>query len=230
MERQFEAIIFDFDYTLGDSTAGIIECVNYALSELGLPPETPERIQRTIGLSLVDAYAHLADSQQEGNSDRQQAKEFARLFIERADEIMVDQTELYSGVEQLIVTLRQAGLRLGIVSTKFRYRIAAVLKRERLLEAFEVIVGGEDVAQHKPDPESLYLAMRKLGIDPERILYVGDSVTDGRAAQRAGLPFVAVLSGVTPEASLAEYAPLAILDSVTDLVGLLQGNADSRPI
>lgn len=223
MERQFEAVIFDFDYTLGDSTAGIIECVNYALSTLGLPQETPERIQRTIGLSLVDAYLHLTGSRREGKSDQELAQTFARLFIERADQIMVEQTELYPGIKQLITALQQAGLRLGIVSTKFRYRIAAVLKRERLLGAFEVIVGGEDVVHHKPDPESLFLAIQKLGTAPERTLYVGDSVTDGRAAQRAGLPFVAVLSGVTPEASLAAYAPLAILDRVTDLPGLLQG-------
>jgi phosphoglycolate phosphatase len=229
MDQEFEAVIFDFDYTLGDSSAGIIECINYALSVLGLPPETPERIRRTIGLSLVDAYAYLAGPYQQSNPDRAHAEKFARLFIERADEIMVEQTELYPGVDQLIATLRQAGFRLGIVSTKFRYRIAAILKRERLLHAFDVIVGGEDVAHHKPDPESLYLAVQKLGIAPEYALYVGDSVTDGQAAQRAGLPFVAVLSGVTPEASLAEYAPLAILDSATDLAGLLQSSVNHRP-
>ena len=50
------AIIFDFDLTLADPTKGTIECVNFALEKLNLPPADDERIKRTIGMSLEDTF------------------------------------------------------------------------------------------------------------------------------------------------------------------------------
>ena len=68
---------------------------------------------------------------------------------------MVDATRVYPGVPGVLQALQACQLRLGILSTKFRYRIEAVLQREGLRDAFELIVGGEDVTQLKPDPEGL---------------------------------------------------------------------------
>ena len=72
-----------------------------------------------------------------------------------------------------------------------------MLRRERLLDAFEVVVGGEDVSAHKPDPEGLLRAIDEVAASPDKTLYVGDSVTDAQTAERANVSFVAVLSGVT---------------------------------
>ncbi|MEZ5363036.1 MAG: HAD-IA family hydrolase [Bryobacterales bacterium] len=117
--------------------------------------------------------------------------------------------------------LRDRGLKLGIVSTKYRSRIAATLERNGLDGIFEVIVGGEDVALHKPAPEGLLTAMERLGVEPSRTLYVGDAAADAAAAQNAGTPFVAVLSGVTPEAEFAAFPSERILPHVGALPALL---------
>jgi phosphoglycolate phosphatase len=79
------------------------------------------------------------------------------------------------------------------------------LKREGLLHFLDVIVGGEDVSKHKPDPESLNLAIRKLVLPQEELIYVGDSVTDAKMAKRSGVSFIAVLSGVTPRDAFDAY-------------------------
>jgi phosphoglycolate phosphatase len=134
---------------------------------------------------------------------------------------MADRTVVYDYVPETIEHLRGKGLRLGIVSTKYRYRIVEVLGREGLLEPFEVIIGGEDVSEFKPDPESLNLALDKLDIPPEAALYVGDSVVDAEAALRAGVPFVAVLSGSTPREAFSEFEPRMILDSVRELTSAI---------
>ena len=84
-----------------------------------------------------------------------------------------------------------------------------------------MVVGGEDVSAHKPDPEGLLLAAARLGRDPSEILYVGDSVTDAETARRAAVCFAAVLSGVTPAAAFAEYGPCAVLDSLPQLPPLV---------
>jgi phosphoglycolate phosphatase len=205
-----QVIIFDFDYTLADSSPGIVECVNYALSRLGLNPIPPARIRKTIGLSLPETCLALT-----GRSDLGQ--EFTRLFILRADEIMVDMTEIMDSVPETIAALKKRGYRLGIVSTKFRRRIETILAREDLLEPFDVIVGGEDVARYKPAPEGMKLAMQRLGCTPASSIYVGDSLVDLETAKRAGLRFIALLTGPTTREEFPGDDIHQILERISDL-------------
>ena len=208
----YEAIIFDFDFTLADSFRGIVQCANHALKVMGLPPKTPDEIRRTVGYSLPESLVKLV-----GEKHSARGGEYMKLFVDKADEVMADLTYVYDFVPETIENRKEKGLRLGIVSTKFRYRIEDVLGRDGLLEPFEVIVGGEDVSEFKPDPESLNLAVKKLGVSHEAVLYVGDSVVDAEAAMRAGVPFAAVLSGTTSRTAFSDYDSVMILDSVRDL-------------
>jgi len=70
-----------------------------------------------------------------------------RLFIQRADAVMLDYIVLFDSVRPAVKQLIANGLALGIVSTKYRRRIEAFLKREKLTDVFNVIVGGEDVSR-----------------------------------------------------------------------------------
>lgn len=213
---RFETLIFDFDYTLADSSRGIIECINHALGRLELPSVTEEAIRRTVGLPLPETLVALV-----GREHADKRGEFTRLFIERADEVMADLTVVFGFVPAVMERLKRGGYSLGIVSTKYRYRIEAVLGREGLLHLFDAIVGGEDVSNHKPDPESLLAALGKLGSPRSSVLYVGDSVTDARAAENAGVTFVAVLSGVTPREAFSGYPGHAVIESIVDLEEIL---------
>lgn len=192
MAPNYQTYIFDFDYTLADSSRAVVECANNGLRGLGLPEASPDAIRRTIGLSLPETLVRLAGEQQ-----RPLADEFRRFWRQRSDQIMVDWTVLLPGAPEAVRELREKGFQTGIVSTKYRSRIEEVLRREKLSDAFEVIVGGEDVAAHKPDPEGLLRAIDELGAAPEETLYVGDSITDARTAERANVSFAAVLTGVT---------------------------------
>lgn len=206
------AVLFDFDYTLADSSQGAIECINFALSEMGLNCVSAETACRTIGLSLSETFLALAEDHEPHRCD-----EFHRLFVKRAEEVMSSLSEIYESVPAMIEVFRERGLRMGIVSTKYRRRIHEILEREALLHAFHVVIGGEDVEQHKPHPQGLFEAMEKLGCSPASVVYVGDSVVDAELAKRAGVPLIVVLSGVTPKTDFADYAPLAILDHVGEL-------------
>ena len=209
----FRSVLFDFDYTLADSSVGVIECMNYALGCLGSAAADPGSIRALIGVSLRDTYRQLS-----GDLEGARYAEFERHFIERGDQVMLDGVRLYDSVRPTVQALLAAELSLGIVSTKYRRRIEEVLDREGLRQAFAVIVGGEDVVAHKPDPMSLNAALDRLQRDPGEALYVGDSVIDAQTARAAGVPFAAVLSGVTPREDLAGYQPLAILDDLGDLL------------
>lgn len=215
MLPRFSAVIFDFDYTLADSSRGVLECINHALRNMGLPLASPEDVKKTIGMSLPDTLVSLAGVEYESKSG-----EFFRLFIEKADEVMAELTVIYEEAPSVIRHLEAKGVSLGIVSTKFRYRIETILGRAGFLEPFEIIVGGEDVSRHKPDPEGLLMAMERLG-SPQSTLYVGDSVTDADAARRAGVPFAAVLSGVTPREAFEDFSIYMVLENLSELIEII---------
>lgn len=210
-----QAIIFDFDYTLADSSEGVIECINFALGRLGLPLATDAEIRKTIGLSLPDALVMLV-----GEGYVQHTEAFTRLFVERADEVMTDMTELFDIVPETVTALQNLGIRLGIVTLKYRYRIESVLRREQLTDAFEVIIGFEDVSEQKPNPTGLIAAMERLNCVRQNCFYVGDSLTDAKTAQQAEIDFIAVLSGVTPRAVFEDYDVYAVLKDVSELLNL----------
>ena len=214
--HDFQSVIFDFDYTLADSSDAVIECANYALRRLGLPEATDDAIRRTIGLSLPRTLTALAGEEHARHGD-----EFQRLFTERADVVMHDLIVMYDFVSSITDVLMGSGIRLGIVSSKFRRRIERVLKRDELEGRFEVIVGGEDVKELKPNPTGLLRAVDALSTPRERCLYVGDSVTDAETARRAVVPFVAVLSGVTGRETFADYDSVSVLESAAELPGAL---------
>lgn len=208
----YEAVIFDFDFTLGDSARGIVCCVNDALRRLGHEQGETEAIRRTIGLSLRDTFATLTGSQ-----DGEAAGLFAAYFKEKADEVMVAGTELYPPVKDVLGRLRSKGYKLGIVTTKFHYRIEQILDKFELREVFDLIVGAEDVKTEKPDPEGLLLAARILNADIKKILYVGDSLVDAKVAERAHADFAGVLTGTT---SAADFQPFVSVCLAKDLNGI----------
>ncbi|MDA0205100.1 MAG: HAD-IA family hydrolase [Acidobacteria bacterium] len=212
MLSQPKAVLFDFDYTLADSSSAVVDCCNGALASLGLRPATEDDIRRTIGLSIPDTLARLA-----GEEHRHREQEFRTHWRKRSDVIMVEQTYLYDEAHTAVAALREWGVAAGIVSTKWRQRIVDVLERESLVDGFSVIVGGDDVAENKPDPEGLLIATRLLGTAPAEVIYVGDSTTDAKAAERAGMRFVAVLSGVTEAHEFDEFAPLRVLPHVGEI-------------
>src|SRR5258708_3629584 len=116
------AVLFDFDFTLADSSVGIVECVQFAMHQLGLDVVEIEAVRRTVGLSLSDSFIALT-----GRDDPALVDAFSELFIEHADKVMVSLTSLYPESAYVLGQLRERGIRTAIVSTKFRYRIEAIL-------------------------------------------------------------------------------------------------------
>lgn len=204
--------IFDFDYTLADSSRGVYECVNYALRAMGEASCGWEECCSKIGLPLNEIYNSLT-----GKLDAEREAEFYRLFVRRADRVMAANTELFAGVPALVDYLGQQGISAGILSTKFGYRIRQILAPHGLADKFSPIIGGEDVDKLKPDPEGLRLFLSRTSTSPERAIMVGDSLTDAETAFRGGVDFVAVLSGKTLAGQFKRYTPLAILGSVDDI-------------
>lgn len=212
----YPTLLFDFDYTLADSSTGAIACVAYALQALGLPAAPPEAVRRTIGLSLPATLRQLAP-----DATADLAPEFERLFMEKAEDVMVDGTHMLAGVPQALRTFRERGHCLGIASTKTRRRIEAILARENLLALFDCVIGGGDVQHQKPHPDALLLAIEQLQTTAVQTLYIGDSTTDAQAAQLAKIDFAAVLTGTTPKAAFRQLPAIATINTLQELNSFL---------
>lgn len=213
-----KAVVFDFDYTLGDSTEGILECLSYGLERLGFPPAGREDMRRTIGLSLGPALEALT-----GCADRDKAAEFTRLFMEKADEVMVARSELFPGSEEVLRDIRSRGLRTGIVTTKASYRIWKILDKCGVRELMDAVVGCNDVKNEKPHPEPLLKAAELLGVELTDMLYIGDSAVDAKCAMAAGVKFAGVLTGTTSREELERYPHVCIARDLPTLAGELAG-------
>jgi phosphoglycolate phosphatase len=211
------AVLFDFDFTLGDSADAIVHCSRAAFADMGLQPAEPSAIRRTIGLTLQDSFCVLT-----GDAAQERAEEYTRRYVAHADVVMTAMTSVYPPAVSVLAAMRARGVSTAIVSTKYRYRIESILESCGLAGAVDVIVGGEDVTRHKPDPEGLRRALDGLGIEGGQALYVGDHPVDGHAAARAGVRFVRVLTGEDlGDGPWAGIEPLATVKDVGALPAVL---------
>jgi pyrophosphatase PpaX len=128
------------------------------------------------------------------------------LDPERVDELVIayrahneplhEELEAFWEVVEVLPRLRAEGRRLGLVSAKGHASMRWAFQRLPGLEAnFEVVIGAEDTERHKPDPEPILEALRRLGVEARDAVYVGDSPFDVRAAKAAGVHAVAVAWG-----------------------------------
>ncbi len=206
-----KAVLFDFDYTLGNSEQGIILSANHALTTMGRPEADRDAIRRTIGLTLPHTYTALT-----GDADEQNAAQFTTLFMQHADRVMTENSVLYEGVPDTLTALKSRGIAIGVVTTKYSFRIRAIFDKYHACHLLDLIVGGDNVKAKKPDPEGVLGALDALQLTRDEVLYVGDSLVDAKTAAAAAVPFCAVLSGTTTALDFAPFAPLCIADTAVD--------------
>ena len=212
-----KAVLFDFDYTLGDSTAPIVECFQYAFGQMGLPRPEPEVITPTIGHSLEDSYTLLT-----GDADPGRRALFKKTFRSHATHCMVRGTKLLPGAGALLDRLSACGVPAGIVTTKRAITIRQIFQYQRRLDQLAVIIGADSVPNGKPAPDGLFAAMAALNVSPADTLYCGDTVIDAEAASRAGVPFCAVLNGTTPRAAFEAWPCVCVAEDLFALRAFLQ--------
>lgn len=204
--------LFDFDYTLADSSRGIVTCFRNVLNRHGYIRPTDEDIKRTIGKTLEESFSILS-----GVTDARQLAEFKKEYVKEADTHMTVNTRLFPETRSVLTALKDSGVRIGIISTKFRYRIKELLDQYFSDDFLDIIIGGEDVKTPKPSPEGLLLAIERLHATKAETLYIGDSTVDAETAQRAGVDFAGITHGMTTDEELQQYPHKRIMSSLEEL-------------
>lgn len=210
--KSYNVYLFDFDYTLADSSRGIVTCYRNVLERHHHTGITDEAIKRTIGKTLQESFSIMT-----GITDADTLEMYRKEYVKEADTHMTVNTFLFPETIEVLTRLKTNGAKLGIISTKYRYRIMELLGKKLPENFLDIIVGGEDVRHPKPAPEGVLFAIGHLGCRKEDVLYVGDSTVDAETAQAAQVDFAGVLHGATTYDELAAYPHVAIMKTLDEL-------------
>jgi len=205
-------ILFDLDGTLIDSTEAILESFHRSFRLLGGTPPDDEAIKALIGHPLDAMYRDLGVESDRVETYVQTYKAHYRV-ISRA------KTHLLPGAKEAIEEAA-AFARLGVVTTKTARYSKELLEHMGVMDAFEVLIGREDVTHPKPHPEPVYRAIEAMQVDTSGCWLVGDTRLDAGAAAAAGIGCVGVLSGYDGREQLETLTP-HICDNALEAVRFL---------
>jgi len=200
------AFIFDLDYTLIDSSEGIVHCFNRARKRAGEPEVEPEQLKARIGLPIEDGFRMF------GSKDPAAMRELFRRIAREGE--MARRSFFLPGALETVAWLHERKYRLAVASTKSRPEIERILEHLGADGYFETVAGSDEVEKPKPAPDSLLLVMERMELEPEQAVYAGDHVVDVRAARAAGLKVIAVKGGPCDPAELSREQPDLLLDDI----------------
>jgi pyrophosphatase PpaX len=225
LQDQTQAILFDLDGTLIDTTDLILKCFQHSWERVCGFNHSREALLQTFGTPLRAAMDRLILIKDESSNG-------ARLV--KADPDVVDRllTEYRSfnadnhdglarpfhGTADVLSELRRRGYLIAIVTSKTRELALRGLRLCAIDGLFHSGVFLEDTDVHKPHPEPILAALKTLNTPSCSAVYVGDSAHDIVAARAAGVRTVAALWGPAPRAELERERPDFIAESITDLL------------
>lgn len=212
--QPYRALVFDFDLTIADASAWIVQSFQTVLRANGYGDVDDEACRRTIGMTLENAFVTLTGRSFVDEDVWRMKQEYIAVCRPK----IAEHTTFYPEALTFLHRMREEGKRLAIVSTKMASVIRQTLERYDMTSWFEVIVGGEDVTQHKPDPTGLLCAMERLGVSKEETLYFGDNIIDAQTAVNAGVDYVGTLTGVHTRAELEAYPHVAVVQHLEHLL------------
>lgn len=214
-----KCVIFDLDGTLIDSLQGILDACNQTFEQLGIKiHKSYEESKYFIGAGAT-VFAQRAMKGEKISFE--QEKQIMSLFLENYGKTQATSAKPFKGIPELLNKLKASGTKICIASNKPQILLEPVVKQLFPDISFDIAMGQLPNAPEKPDPFIIYQIFKKLGVEPNDCIYVGDSEYDYFTAHNAGLESVIVRYGYgfydKPWIKKATY----VVDSVKELEELL---------
>lgn len=213
-----EAVLFDFDMTLADSSHAIHYCTNMLANRFGVREISLAEVKAGIGLPIEDSWRlYWGDFQQEW-------LDYYRANFRGEEQARI---RLFNDAAGTIEVLRAAGIKVGVASNR-RFAARAIAE-VGLTELLDVVIGLEDVERAKPEPDCLIRGFEKLGVAPGNGLYVGDTDIDMKTACAAGTRGIGVTTGNFDENGLLAAGACRVLSRLSELPALLDELSGENP-
>ena len=215
-----KAVIMDLDGTLIDSAPDIANALNKALIDAEIEPFTLEEVRFMIGggvPKLVERAFNARELPLEGPKEAQRLEEVISGVMDYYVAAPAIETTIYEGVEFVLKTLCEQGVKVGLCTNKPQNITELALEALNMTAYFDAIVGGTSDTPRKPDPLTLNMCVDQLGLTAEDCLLVGDSGADKGAADAANMAVFLVEYGYYKN-PVSELKPDATLPTMTDLL------------
>lgn len=184
-------VLFDLDGTLADTAPDLAYALNTLRGEYGIPPLTFAEIRPHVShgaAALVKLGFNAAPDSPHFPALRQRLLDIYESHLTR-------ETRLFSGMEEVLVTLERRAVKWGVVTNKPAWLTKPLLQQLRLLERAATVVSGDTTERKKPYPDPMFHAAKEAGLRAEECLYVGDAHRDIEAGRRAGMRTLVALFG-----------------------------------
>jgi N-acetyl-D-muramate 6-phosphate phosphatase len=192
-------VLFDLDGTLLDSARDLHAAMNQLLQEKSEPLIAFETFRPVVSKGsramLKQSFVH-ADE----NTRELLIPEFLAIY----EQNLAQHSQLFDGIDAVLVHIEQQGALWGIVTNKPFYLAEPLVQKLGWIERSAVLLGGDSLPKRKPDPDQLLHACKLLSIAPEKTVYVGDDERDVQAANAANMRSVAALWGYRPHGDFPE--------------------------
>lgn len=217
---KFEAVIFDLDGTLLDTLRDLADSMNSALESMGFPVHDVEKYKYFVGEGMYNLVIRTIPQ------DKREESIIQKCLDKMKDEYgkrWADTTKPYNGIPELLDRLTDMGLKKAVLSNKphdfTKLMVDSMLARWK----FDAVFGQREGVPKKPDPSAALEIADKLKIPPERFVYLGDTNTDMKTANAAGMYAVGVLWGFREADELMESGAKMLIKSPMDLLDILKG-------
>ena len=211
----YNTYIFDLDGTLLDTLTDLAASCNYALRSHGMPEHSVDDVRRFVG----NGVRKLMERAIPNGVDNPDFEATFATFREHYMQHSLDTTHPYSGIPEVLAELKACGCRLAVVSNKM---MAATVElcRHFFPDTIEVAIGEHEAEgiRKKPAPDTVFAALKELGLEKDGAVYVGDSDVDVQTAANSGLPCISVLWGFRDRDFLIQHGAKTFISAPSELL------------
>ena len=215
--KKITTIIWDLDGTLLNTLEDLTDSVNHMLSIHNYPLRTIGEIRSFVGNGLAKLTERsLPDSvtTEEYETCLSEFKAYYKLHMQ-------DKTGPYDGVLDVLKALHDKGYHMAVVSNKADAAVKELIPIY-FGDLLPIAIGDMEGREKKPAPDSVYEAMRQLGVTKEECIYIGDSDVDVNTARNSGIPGIAVLWGFRTKEQLEAVGATTFAEKPEELITLLE--------
>ena len=212
---RYDTFIFDLDGTLLDTLGDLAAAVNYALRSHGMPEHSLDDVRRFVGNGVRRLMERAIPEGADNPLFDATFATFRQYYMAHS----LDTTRPYDGIPETLAELRSRGCHIAVVSNKM---MAATVElcQHFFPDTVEVAIGEHEAEgiRKKPAPDTVFAALRQLGVGKEQAVYVGDSDVDIQTAANAGLPCISVLWGFREKDFLIQHGATTFISAPSDLL------------
>ena len=207
----WSGVFFDLDGTLADTVELILKCFRFTTKKHFGQSLPDADVVATLGIPLPVQMKGFARSAEEAELMR-------KTYIAYQDIVHDEMVQSFPGASSVLRTLRSNGTKIAVVTSKRAGIAKRTLECCGLWESVDLVVCADQVQRPKPHPESVNLALSELGLEPDRVVFVGDSPFDLQAGKGAGTRTAAALWGPFNLEELLAEEPDFVLDAIEDVL------------